>query len=60
MSQPAAFYVSIADLLDSVIIDLSRNAGVETAIMSNIKVVRYQMNPTANWGPLKAAVQGGK
>ena len=28
-------------------------------MVSKVKLVRYQLNPTPNWGPAKAAVKGG-
>ncbi|KAL8280543.1 hypothetical protein RQP46_007191 [Phenoliferia psychrophenolica] len=40
-------------------VDLTHNPGVEDALMSKVKLVRYQLNPLPNWGPAKAAVKGG-
>ena len=32
-------------------VDLSHNRLADTAMLTNIKLVRYQQNPTAHWGP---------
>lgn len=32
-------------------IDLSYNQAADKAMLANVKLVRYQQNPTANWGP---------
>ncbi|ORY73655.1 S-adenosyl-L-methionine-dependent methyltransferase, partial [Leucosporidium creatinivorum] len=40
-------------------VDLSPHPDVNKATLSNVKLVRYQINPTSNWGPAKAAVKGG-
>lgn len=40
-------------------VDLEPHPDVEKALMSTFKLVRYQLNPLPNWGPAKAAVQGG-
>ncbi|KAM0787302.1 hypothetical protein ACM66B_007078 [Microbotryomycetes sp. NB124-2] len=39
-------------------VDLTHNARVDQALMSHNKIVMYQMNPQANWGPARAAVKG--
>ena len=39
-------------------VNLDYNAQVETAMLSNIKLVRYQQNPTAHWGPQSKASGG--
>ena len=39
-------------------VSLTPHAGVNKALLDNIKLVRYQMNPQANWGPARAAVRG--
>jgi len=49
---------SFAFLKNSHEVSLTPNTGVHKALLDNIKLVRYQMNPQANWGPAKAAVRG--
>ncbi|KAM0751875.1 N2,N2-dimethylguanosine tRNA methyltransferase [Meredithblackwellia eburnea MCA 4105] len=39
-------------------ISLEPHPGVDEAMMSKHKLVRYQLNPLPNWGPGKAAVRG--
>ncbi|GAA5902388.1 tRNA (guanine26-N2)-dimethyltransferase [Sporobolomyces salmoneus] len=39
-------------------VSLTPHPGVYKALLDNIKLVRYQMNPQANWGPARAAVRG--
>ncbi|GAA5957958.1 hypothetical protein JCM3765_006215 [Sporobolomyces pararoseus] len=39
-------------------VSLTPHPGVNKALLDNIKLVRYQMNPQANWGPARAAVRG--
>lgn len=46
--------------MDSHEIDLTYNKAVEEAMLLNIKLVRYQQNPTANWGPQVKAGGDGK
>ncbi|CEQ41078.1 SPOSA6832_02748, partial [Sporobolomyces salmonicolor] len=41
-------------------VSLSPHPGVAAALLDNIKLVRYQTNPQANWGPAKAAIRGEK
>ncbi|GAA6062517.1 hypothetical protein JCM10212_001567 [Sporobolomyces blumeae] len=41
-------------------VSLKSHPGVHKALLDNIKLVRYQMNPQANWGPARAAVRGAK
>jgi hypothetical protein len=41
------------------VIDLKYNRDIELGMGMNHKVgVKYQQNPTPNWGPAKAAAQG--
>ncbi|GAA5912975.1 hypothetical protein JCM6882_008888 [Rhodosporidiobolus microsporus] len=39
-------------------VSLAPHAGTAAALLDNVKLVRYQMNPQANWGPARAAVRG--
>ncbi|GAA5841022.1 hypothetical protein JCM3766R1_006639 [Sporobolomyces carnicolor] len=39
-------------------VSLAPHSGVHQALLDNIKLVRYQVNPQANWGPARAAVRG--
>ncbi|GAA6006713.1 hypothetical protein JCM11491_003153 [Sporobolomyces phaffii] len=39
-------------------VSLTPHPEVHKALLDNIKLVRYQMNPQANWGPARAAVRG--
>ncbi|GAA6039525.1 hypothetical protein JCM8097_008367 [Rhodosporidiobolus ruineniae] len=39
-------------------VNLSPHPGAPAALLDNIKLVRYQHNPQANWGPARAAVRG--
>ncbi|GAA6003324.1 tRNA (guanine26-N2)-dimethyltransferase [Rhodotorula paludigena] len=39
-------------------VSLAPHPDVSTALLDNVKIVRYQMNPQANWGPARAAVRG--
>lgn len=32
-------------------VDFSHSVAADTAMLGNLKVIRYQQNPTANWGP---------
>lgn len=42
-------------------VDFSHNIAADKAMLGNLKVVRYQQNPTANWGPqAKAGRPAGK
>ncbi|KAK4048628.1 RNA methyltransferase tRNA(m5U54)methyltransferase [Microbotryomycetes sp. JL201] len=40
------------------VVDLTMNPDVDSALLTNNKLVMYQMNPQANWGPARAAVKG--
>ncbi|KAJ8291482.1 tRNA (guanine(26)-N(2))-dimethyltransferase [Rhodotorula toruloides] len=39
-------------------VSLAPHPNVSSALLDNVKLVRYQMNPQENWGPAKAAVRG--
>lgn len=39
-------------------VSLAHNPKVTEALLDNIKLVRYQINPQANWGPARAAIRG--
>ncbi|KWU41274.1 N2,N2-dimethylguanosine tRNA methyltransferase [Rhodotorula sp. JG-1b] len=39
-------------------VSLAHNPKVTGALLDNIKLVRYQINPQANWGPARAAIRG--
>lgn len=52
--------VSLTSSSDSNAVDLSPHPDVAKATLSDVKLVRYQVNPQANWGPAKAAVKGAK
>lgn len=39
-------------------VSLAHNPRVTEALLDNIKLVRYQINPQANWGPARAAIRG--
>ncbi|POY73132.1 hypothetical protein BMF94_3825 [Rhodotorula taiwanensis] len=39
-------------------VSLAHNPKVAEALLDNIKLVRYQINPQANWGPARAAIRG--
>ncbi|GAA6052816.1 hypothetical protein JCM3770_006266 [Rhodotorula araucariae] len=39
-------------------VSLAPHPGAAKALLDDVKVVRYQMNPQANWGPARAAVRG--
>lgn len=39
-------------------VSLAPHPNVASALLDNVKLVRYQMNPQENWGPAKAAVRG--
>ncbi|GAA5982408.1 hypothetical protein JCM10908_006634 [Rhodotorula pacifica] len=39
-------------------VSLAHNPKVTEALLDNIKLVRYQVNPQANWGPARAAIRG--
>ncbi|BGP20352.1 hypothetical protein JCM10213_001594 [Rhodosporidiobolus nylandii] len=39
-------------------VSLAPHPRVAEALLDNVKLVRYQHNPQANWGPAKAAVRG--
>ncbi|GAA5834311.1 hypothetical protein JCM11251_007955 [Rhodosporidiobolus azoricus] len=39
-------------------VSLAPNPATASALLDNVKLVRYQMNPQANWGPARAAVRG--
>ncbi|SCV74540.1 BQ2448_7569 [Microbotryum intermedium] len=41
-------------------VNLTPHPDVAKHMLSNLKLVKYQMNPQANWGPAKAAVKGKK
>ncbi|GAA5870511.1 hypothetical protein JCM1840_004786 [Sporobolomyces johnsonii] len=41
-------------------VSLAPHPDVAAALLDNIKLVRYQTNPQANWGPAKAAIRGEK
>ena len=36
-------------------IDITPHKDVEAKLLMNVKLVRYQTNPTANWGPQSRA-----
>lgn len=36
-------------------IDITPHKDVESKLLMNVKLVRYQTNPTANWGPQSRA-----
>ena len=36
-------------------IDIKPHKDVESKLLMNVKLVRYQTNPTANWGPQSRA-----
>lgn len=42
------------------VVDLAPHPDVGKATLSDVKLVRYQVNPQANWGPAKAAVKGAQ
>ncbi|GAA5859268.1 hypothetical protein JCM8547_008947 [Rhodosporidiobolus lusitaniae] len=39
-------------------VSLAPHPQVAKHLLDNVKLVRYQTNPTANWGPARAAVRG--
>ncbi|BGP43727.1 RNA methyltransferase tRNA(m5U54)methyltransferase [Rhodotorula kratochvilovae] len=39
-------------------VSLAPHPDAAKALLDDVKVVRYQMNPQANWGPARAAVRG--
>ncbi|GAA5987011.1 hypothetical protein JCM11641_004418 [Rhodosporidiobolus odoratus] len=39
-------------------VSLAPHPKVHEALLDNVKIVRYQINPQANWGPARAAVRG--
>ncbi|KDE07200.1 hypothetical protein MVLG_02600 [Microbotryum lychnidis-dioicae p1A1 Lamole] len=41
-------------------VDLTPHPDVAKHMLSDLKLVKYQMNPQANWGPAKAAAKGKK
>ncbi|GAA6021147.1 hypothetical protein JCM8202_001874 [Rhodotorula sphaerocarpa] len=39
-------------------VSLAPNPNTAAALLDNVKVLRYQINPQANWGPARAAIRG--